>query len=492
MTDGARVLVLGGGPGGYTAAFRAADLGCRVTLVERYPALGGVCLNVGCIPSKALLHLAAVTREAQELDRHGIIFGKPEIQPRRIAAFKNDLVGRLGGGLASLARARTIQVIQDTAAFVSPRQVRLGGGRTLDFDRAIIATGSANTAPPGLPDSHPRLLDSTAALRFDTLPQRLLIIGGGVIGLEMACLFEGMGARVCIVESEPQLLGECDDDLVAPLRKRLEASCDGVFTGTRVRRVEAAGEDGLNVLFERRGEGKAAPADVSGGVSAGAPADAPADEPTDEHFDAVLVATGRKPNTGAIGLEHAGVATNPRGFIETDDGQRTNVPSIYAVGDVTGPPMLAHKAAHQGKVAAENAAGRESAFDKRAVPSVVYTAPEIAWAGLTEKHARQHNVDYKKAVFPWQASGRALGAGHADGLTKLLYSVRDKTLLGAGICGHGAGDLIAEAVLAIEMGADVGDIALAVHPHPTYAETVGLAAELADGVITDLYQPKPR
>lgn len=483
MTDGVRVLVLGGGPGGYTAAFRAADLGCRVTLVERYPALGGVCLNVGCIPSKALLHLAAVTREAQELERHGIVFGKPQIQPRRIAAFKNDLVGRLGDGLASLARARKVEVIQDTAAFVSPKQVQLGDGRTLDFDRAIIATGSANTAPPGLPHSHPRLLDSTAALRFDTLPRRLLVIGGGVIGLEMACLFEGMGARVCVVESEPQLLGECDDDLVAPLHKRLEASCDGVFTSTRIRRVEAAGEDGLSVQFAGR-SGEAA--------SAAAPADGPIDGPTDRHFDAVLVATGRKPSTGAIGLEHAGVATNQRGFIETDDGQRTNVPSIYAVGDVTGPPMLAHKAAHQGKVAAENAAGRESAFDKRAVPSVVYTAPEIAWAGLTEKQARRRNVDYKKAVFPWKASGRALGAGHSDGLTKLLYSVRDKTLLGAGICGNGAGDLIAEAVLAIEMGADVGDIALAVHPHPTYAETVGLAAELADGVITDLYQPKPR
>jgi len=474
------VLVLGGGPGGYTAAFRAADLGCRVTLVERYPALGGVCLNVGCIPSKALLHLAAVTREAQALDRHGITFGKPQIHPRRIAAFKNDLVGRLGSGLASLARARKVRVIQDTAAFVSPRQVRLGDGRTLDFDRAIIATGSANTAPPGLPDNHPRLLDSTGALRFDTLPRRLLVIGGGVIGLEMACLFEGMGARVSVVESEPQLLGDCDDDLVAPLCKQLEESCDGIFTNTRIRRIEAAGEGGLNVQFEGRFEGEAAPADV------------PGDGPTDAHFDAVLVATGRKPNTGAIGLEHAGVKTNQRGFIETDDGQRTNVPSIYAVGDVTGPPMLAHKATHQGKVAAENAAGRESAFDKLAVPSVVYTAPEIAWAGLTEKQARQRNVDYKKAVFPWQASGRALGAGHGDGLTKLLYSVRDKTLLGAGICGHGAGDLIAEAVLAIEMGADVGDIALAVHPHPTYAETVGLAAELADGVITDLYQPKPR
>ena len=469
MTDGgARLLVLGGGPGGYTAAFRAADLGCRVTLVERHPALGGVCLNVGCIPSKALLHLAAVTREAQGLAAHGIVFGKPQIHPRQIAAFKNDLVGSLGKGLASLARARKVNIIQDTAAFVSPRQVRLANGGTLDFDRAIVATGSRNTAPPGLPDDHPRLLDSTGALRFDTLPERLLVMGGGVIGLEMACLFEGMGARVSIVENEPQLLGDCDDDLVAPLRKRLEKSCADIFTSTRIRRVEAAGEDALTAWFD-------------GG-----------DAPASERFDAVLVAVGRRPNTDAIGLEHAGVKTNQRGFIETDDGQRTNIPSIYAVGDVTGPPMLAHKATHQGKVAAENVAGRASAFDKRAIPSVVYTDPEIAWAGLTEKQARRHNVDYKKAVFPWKASGRALGAGHGDGLTKLLYDVRGKTLLGAGICGHGAGDLIAEAVLAIEMGADVRDVALTVHPHPTYSETIGLAAELADGVITDLFQPKSR
>ncbi len=459
-----QVLVLGGGPGGYTAAFRAADLGCSVALIERYPSLGGVCLNVGCIPSKALLHLAAVGREARGLGERGIIFGEPKLYPRRIAAFKNELVERLGNGLASLARRRKVEVIEETAVFASPHQVRLeNSGRTLDFEHAIIATGSRNDTLPGLPQGHPRLLDSTGALRFETIPERLLIIGGGVIGVEMACLYEGMGTRVSLVESEARLLGECDDDLRAPLCARLAQSCE-VLTSTRVRRVAAAGADELTVRLER----EASPS-------------------SDERFDAVLCAVGRRPNSDAIGLERAGVETDRRGYIAADDRQRTNVPHIYAVGDVAGPPLLAHKAAHQGKVAADNVAGREAGFENRIVPAVVYGDPEIAWAGLTEQRARQRGLDYKKAVFPWRANGRALATGRGDGLTKLLFDPGTSVLLGAGICGNGAGDLIAEAVLAIEMAADSRDLALVVHPHPTLSETVGLAAEVAEGVVTDLF-----
>ena len=462
------VAVLGGGPGGYSAAFRAADLGRSVALIERYPRLGGVCLNVGCIPSKALLHLAAVSREARGLHAHGVVFAEPTLYPRRIAAFKDDLIARLGDGLASLARRRKVQVIEDSAAFLSPHRMRLAkSGEVLGFEHAIIATGSRNAVPPELPRDHPRVLDSTAALRFEAIPERLLIIGGGVIGVEMACLYEGLGARVSLIESEARLLGECDDDVGAPLCARLTRSCE-ILTNTRVRRVaarvEAKGAGALTVWFE----GAAAPA-------------------SGERFDAIIAAVGRKPNSDALRLERAGVACDSRGFITTDDGQRTNVPHVYAVGDVTGPPMLAHKATHQGKVAAENAAGREAGFDGRAIPSVVYSDPEIAWVGVTEIQARQSGLDYKKAVFPWRANGRALATGRGDGLTKLLLDPRGNVLLGAGICGNGAGDLIAEAALAMEMAADAGDVALTMHPHPTLSETVGLAAELAEGVITDLF-----
>ena len=459
-----QVLVLGGGPGGYSAAFRAADLGRSVALIERYPSLGGVCLNVGCIPSKALLHLAAVSREARRLRAHGVVFAEPTFHPRRIAAFKDDLITRLGDGLASLARQRKVKVIEDSAAFLSPHQVRLAkSGDVLGFECAIIATGSRNDAPPGLPRDHPRVLDSTAALRFDGIPKRLLIIGGGVIGVEMACLYDGMGTRVSLVESEARLLGECDEDVAAPLGARLARSCE-ILTNTRVRRVAAEDDGALTAWFE----GAAAPS-------------------SGRRFDAILTAVGRKPNSDAIGLERAGVASDRHGCVMTDDGQRTNVPHVYAVGDVAGPPMLAHKATHQGKVAAENAAGRESDFDARAIPSVVYSDPEVAWVGVTEKQARRRGLDYKKAVFPWRANGRALATGRGDGLTKLLFDPGTNVLLGAGICGNGAGDLIAEASLAIEMAACARDVALTMHPHPTLSETVGLAAELAAGVITDLF-----
>jgi len=463
-----QLAVLGAGPGGYTAAFRAADLGLEVTLVERYPALGGVCLNVGCIPSKALLHMAGALEEARALGAHGIAFGEPAFDWTRIRARKDEVVAGLTRGLAALAKRRKVNVLTGDGCLTGPNELRVetaDGPQALRFEHAILATGSHPVKLPSLPGD-PRVLDSTSALNIAGPPGHLLVVGGGVIGLEMATVYLAFGWKVSIAELQDHLLDGVDPDLVRPLEKRLRARCEAIHLGAALAEAEAR-EDGLHLRFA--------------GESAPAPA----------RYDRVLVAVGRAPNS-AVGLDSAGVATDERGFVTVDEKLRSSAPHIFAIGDLTGPPLLAHRAMHQGKVAAEVIAGEPAAFDARCVPSVAYTDPEIAWAGLTEKQARQRNVDYKKAVFPWQASGRALGAGHGDGLTKLLYRVRDKTLLGAGICGHGAGDLIAEAVLAIEMGADVGDIALAVHPHPTYAETVGLAAELADGVITDLYQPKPR
>ena len=463
----AELLVLGAGPGGYSAAFRGADLGMRTVLVERYPRLGGVCLNVGCIPSKALLHCAEVITAAGELSGRGIEFGAPRIEVPRLAAWKEDVVGRLTRGLAALAQRRGVQVLTGAGEFEAPHRLRLHGAAgsvSIAFEQAIIAAGSHAARLPGLPVGDPRLMDSTDALRLDALPERLLVIGGGIIGLEMASCYHALGARVSVVELEPALLPGCDPDLVAPLQRRLEAQYEAIHLGARVLSVGTR-DAALEVAF-------------AGG---GAPARA--------RYERVLVAVGRRPNGHRIGAERAGVAVDEAGFIPTDRQQRTNVAHVFAVGDVTGEPMLAHKATHQGKVAAEVAAGRKSGFDARCVPSVVYTDPEVAWTGTSESAAAAEGRELRTATFPWSASGRALATGRPEGLTKLLFDPGSRRLLGAGIVGPHAGELIAEATLAIEMGADAADLALSVHPHPTLSETLLFAAERMEGTVTDLYLP---
>ncbi|ROR35038.1 dihydrolipoyl dehydrogenase [Inmirania thermothiophila] len=463
------LVVLGAGPGGYTAAFRAADLGLRVALVERYPRLGGVCLNVGCIPSKALLHAAAVIDEAEAMGAHGILFGRPRIDLDRLRAWKDEVVGRLTQGLAGLARRRKVQVLTGTARFVSPHALRVegpGGVQVVGFAHAVIAAGSEAARLPGLPDDE-RIMDSTGALALPAIPKRLLVIGGGIIGLEMATVYRALGSAVTVVELTDGLLPGCDRDLVAPLEKRLRRRLEGVHLGTRVIGVTPR-KTGLAVYLE--GEGA----------------------PESLRVDRVLVAVGRIPNGHRIGAEAAGVRIDEHGFIPVDAQQRTNVGHIFAIGDIVGQPMLAHKAAHQGKVAAEVAAGHKSAFDARAIPAVAYTDPEVAWMGLTEAEARAAGIEVEKGVFPWAASGRALSLGRDDGLTKLLFDKADGRLVGAGIVGPGAGELIAETVLALEMGADAEDIGLSIHPHPTLSETVAFAAEAAAGTVTDLYLPRRR
>jgi dihydrolipoamide dehydrogenase len=460
------VLVLGSGPGGYTAAFRAADLGKRVVLVERYPSLGGVCLNVGCIPSKALLHVAQVIEAARDLAPHGVEFGAPRLDFDRLRAFKDSVVRRLTGGLAQMAKQRGVQRLTGSGRFSSPQQALVAtseGETRVAFEHAIIAVGSRSASLPDLPDD-PRILDSTSALEVDPATRRLLVVGGGIIGLEMAAVYHALGAQVTIVELLPALMTGADPDLVRPLARRIEKRYAGVHLGTRVARVEPQ-SDGLRVSFA----GERAP------------------EPA--VFDRVLVAVGRQPNAGGIGALHAGVRVDARGFIPVDASQRTNVPHVFAIGDVTGPPLLAHRASHQGKVAAEVIAGLPAAFDAL-VPSVAYTDPEVAWVGLTEERARAEGIAFEKAVMPWSASGRALGIDRSEGLTKLLYAPETGRLLGAGMVGVGAGELIAEATLALELGADAEDVALTVHAHPTLSETVGLAAEIATGTITDLYLPR--
>ncbi|HLH64331.1 MAG TPA: dihydrolipoyl dehydrogenase [Solirubrobacteraceae bacterium] len=456
------VVVLGAGPGGYTAAFRAADLGLRVALVERHEHLGGVCLNVGCIPSKALLHAARVIAQAQEMADHGIRFGAPEVDLERLADWKRSVVSRLTTGLASLARQRGVEVVRGDGALVGPTEL-VAGGRRLTFSNCIIAAGSRPATIPGLPDDE-RVIDSTAALSPTSVPKRLLVIGGGIIGMEMACVYDALGARVTVVELLDQLLGGCDPDIVAPLARRARARYEGVITGARVESV-AATRDGLEVTIDGAGTSV---------------------------FDRVLVAVGRTPNGREVGADAAGVAIDERGFIPVDDRMRTNVPGIFAIGDVTGGPMLAHKATHEGVVAAEACAGLDTRMDARTIPSVAYTDPEVAWTGLTETAAAQAGVQYEKAVFPWAASGRALGLARPEGMTKLLLEPGTRRLLGAGIVGVGAGELISEIALAIELGANAQDVALTVHPHPTLSETVAFAAQLAEGTITDLLAPGAR
>jgi dihydrolipoamide dehydrogenase len=462
------VLVLGAGPGGYTAAFRAADLGKRVVLVERYPTLGGVCLNVGCIPSKALLHLAELVTEAKAASAHGIEFGPPRIDLAKVRAFKDAVVGKLTGGLAGLAKRRKVDVIQGTGRFEGPDRVVVegeGGATTVAFEHAIIAVGSHAVRLPGLPEDDARVIDSTGALALDDVPGRLLVVGGGIIGLEMASVYHALGAGVTVVELQDQLLPGVDPDLVKPLAKIVRDRYERILLGTRVSAVEAQ-KKALRVTFEGP------------------------DAPGSEDYDRILVAVGRRANGDRIGAEAAGVTVDERGVIAVDEQMRTNVPHIFAIGDVVGEPMLAHKATHEAKVAAEVIAGHKSAFQAQTIPNVAYTDPEVAWMGLTEAQARERGVEIRKVGFPWAASGRALGLGRSEGQTKLVLDAADGRLLGAGIVGPHAGDLIAELVLALEMGADAEDIALSIHPHPTLSETVALAAEMAEGTITDLMPPR--
>jgi dihydrolipoamide dehydrogenase len=469
----AEVLVLGAGPGGYTAAFRAADLGKKVVLVERYPTLGGVCLNVGCIPSKALLHAAKVITEAEEMSHFGVAFGKPATDIDRLRAWKQGVVGKLTKGLAALAKGRKVTVLAGRGTLATARTLEVeieGGGRkVVSFDHCIIAAGSQSARIPGLPYDDPRLMDSTGALELADVPKRLLIIGGGIIGLEMATVYDALGSRVTVVEFMDRLIPGADPDIVKPLARRIEKRYERILLKTRVAKVEALPE-GLRASFEAA-DGGAAPAP--------------------EVYDRILLAVGRRPNGHAIGADKAGVAVNERGWIPVDAQMRTNVPHIFAIGDIVGEPMLAHKATHEGKLAAEVIAGMSHhAWEARTIPSVAYTDPEVAWMGLSEPEAKQKGVEYEKAVFPWAASGRALGIGREEGLTKILFEKGTKRILGAGIVGVNAGELIAETVLALEMGADAEDIGLTIHPHPTLSETVFFGAEIAEGSITDMMPPK--
>jgi dihydrolipoamide dehydrogenase len=461
------VVVLGSGPGGYTAAFRAADLGLRVALVERYPVLGGVCLNVGCIPSKALLHTARVIDEAAAMAAHGVSFGDPSIDLEKLRAFKDGVVGKLTGGLAGMAKQREVEVIQGVASFTGANEVEVTTGsdtRRVSFARAIIAVGSQSLELPGMPWGDPRLMDSTAALELEEIPERLLVVGGGIIGLEMACVYDALGSNVTVVELTPTLMPGTDPDLVKPLQRRIAKRYEAIHLETKVAGINVA-DEALVASFEGKYEGTG-------------------------HFDRVLVAVGRTPNGGKIAAERAGVDVDDRGFIAVDRQMRTNVPHIFAIGDVVGQPMLAHKATHEGKVAAEVCAGEKSAFDARVIPSVAYTDPEVAWVGVTEDEAKAGGLDYGVGKFPWAASGRALGNDRPEGFTKLLFDAASGRIVGAGIVGPQAGDLIAECALAIEMGAEAADIGLTVHPHPTLSETVAMAAEAFEGTITDLYLPR--
>ena len=458
------LLVLGAGPGGYSAAFRAADLGLSVVLVERYSTLGGVCLNVGCIPSKALLHTAAVLEEAQALAEHGISFGKPKIDLDKLRAFKDGVISKLTGGLAGMAKARKVTVVQGTGAFVSANHVSVQsetGSQTIEFKQAIIAAGSQSVKLPFMPDDE-RVVDSTGALLLKSIPKRMLIVGGGIIGLEMGTVYSALGARLDVVEMQDGLMQGADRDLVKVWQKMNTHRFDNLMLKTKTVSAEAK-KDGIYVKFE--GEG--------------APAEA-------QRYDLVLQAVGRTPNGKKIGADLAGVAVTDRGFIEVDRQMRTNVPHIFAIGDIVGQPMLAHKAVHEGHVAAEAVAGQKSFFDARVIPSVAYTDPEVAWVGLTEDEAKKQGIQITKGLFPWAASGRAIANGRDEGFTKLLFDAATHKILGGGIVGTHAGDLISEVALAIEMGADSVDIGKTIHPHPTLGESVGLAAEAAEGHCTDL------
>ena len=462
-------LVLGAGPGGYTAAFRAADLGQKVVLVERFASLGGVCLNVGCIPSKALLHAAKVITEAEEMSHFGVKMSKPQIELDALRGWKDSVIKKLTGGLSGLAKARKVQVVTGKAAFSSPHTLTVEtaeGSKQIAFRHAVIAAGSSVVKIPGFPYDDPRLIDSTGALELRQIPKRLLVIGGGIIGLEMACVYDALGSKVTVVEFADGLIPAADRDIVKPLHKRIEKRYEAIYLKTKVTKLEARA-NGLLASFE----GDAAPA-----------------EP--QLYDMVLMAVGRRPNGREVGADKAGIIVNERGFIPVDRQQRTNVPHIFAIGDICGDPMLAHKATNEAKVAAEVIAGHKVEFDAMTIPSVAYTDPEIAWMGVTETEAKAKGIAFEKASFPWAASGRALAMGRDDGITKLLWDPTTKRIIGAGIVGVNAGELLAETVLAMEMGADLEDLALTVHAHPTLSETPMFAAEMGLGSITDLYLPK--
>lgn len=461
------VLVLGAGPGGYTAAFRAADLGKQTILVERYETLGGVCLNVGCIPSKALLHVAKVITEIEEMKEQGMDLGGKPISPKALRSWTEGVVGKLTSGLKQMAKQRKVEIVHGTGVFTSAHTMEVdhnGKTASISFEHAIIAAGSQAAKLPGLPDD-PRILDSTSALLLENVPERLLVIGGGIIGLEMATVYDALGSKITVVEMLDTLIAGCDKDIVRPLQKRIKSRYENIFLKTSVSEVRA-GKKHIEVTFNGR------------------------DAPEKDHFDAVLVAIGRTPNGRKIGAEVAGIEVDERGFIPVDDQQRTNVSHIFSIGDITGQPMLAHKASHEGKVAAEVIAGHKTSFLGRKIPSVAYTDPEIAWVGVTETEAKEKGMDYGKGLFPWAASGRSLTLGRSEGMTKILFDNQNKRIIGAAIVGPNAGDLIAECTLAIEMGADAEDIGLTIHPHPTLSETVAFAAESFEGTITDLYIPK--
>ncbi len=464
----AEVVVIGAGPGGYTAAFRAADLGKQVILIERYEQLGGVCLNVGCIPSKTLLHIAEVVNEARELRERGVEFGEPSFDLERMRAFKDRVVGNLTKGLAGLADRRKVSLLRGRARFSAADQVSVETGEgttTVSFDDCIVAAGSQSIELPGIPHDDPRVMDSTDALRLEAIPERMLVIGGGIIGLEMAAVYDALGSKITVVELTDELLPGCDRDLVKPLQARIAKRYERILLGAKVTRIEPR-PDALEVFFE--GDGA----------------------PESDRFDRVLVAVGRRPNARAIGADKADIAVDERGFIVVDEQMRTSAPHIYAIGDIVGQPMLAHKATHEGKTAAEVIAGLPAAFDPKAIPSVAYTDPEVAWMGLSETEARAEGIAFEKVSFPWAASGRAQGIGRTEGVTKLIFDANDRRLLGAGIVGRNAGELIAEAVLALEMGADAEDLALTIHAHPTLSETLNFTAEMFEGTITDLYVPR--
>ncbi len=467
----AQVVVLGAGPGGYAAAFRAADLGLETVMVERYNTLGGVCLNVGCIPSKALLHLAKHIEDAKHLADEGVAFGEPEIDLDKIRKHKEKVVGQLTGGLGQMSKMRKVKVVTGNGEFASDKQMKVtdsdGKETTINFEHAIVATGSQSIKLPFVPHDDERVWDSTAALELRFVPERMLILGGGIIGLEMGCVYSALGSKIDVVEMTEQLIPPADKDIIKPFMKSIKGKFDNIMLNTKAAKVEAK-KDGIYVTFE----GDKAPKDPV-------------------KYDAVLVAVGRAPNGTKIGADNAGVKVTDRGFIEVDKQMRTNVKNIFAIGDLVGQPMLAHKATHEGHVAAEVIAGKKHYFDPKVIPSIAYTDPEVAWAGLTEKEAKEQGVEYEAAVFPWSASGRAIAQGSTDGMTKLLFD-KNNRIIGGAMVGSNAGELLGEVCLAIEMGCDAEDIGLTIHAHPTLHETVGLAAEVFEGSITDLPNKKAK
>ncbi|PHS70257.1 MAG: dihydrolipoyl dehydrogenase [Methylophaga sp.] len=464
----AELLILGSGPGGYTAAFRAADLGQKVVMIERYAKIGGVCLNVGCIPSKALLHTAQVINEAAEMAEHGVTFAKPDVDIRKIESWKNSITNQLTDGLKALAKQRKVTIVQGEARFAGTHMMTVktvDGEHTISFDKCIIAAGSRVSKVPVFPNDDPRMMDSTDALNLADIPEKLLVIGGGIIGLEMATVYHALGSKITVVEMQSGLIPGADKDIVKPLLKKVQQQYEAIYLNTRVAKIEPQ-KEGLKVSFEGK------------------------DVPETVVYDKILVAVGRTPNGKLINAELAGVNVNEYGFIDVNQQMQTNVDHIYAIGDIVGQPMLAHKAVHEAKVAAEVISGMKSAFDPMTIPSVAYTDPEIAWMGLSEAQAKEQNIDYVKGAFPWAASGRSLSIGRNEGLTKALFDKETGRIIGAGIVGTNAGELIAEAVLALEMGADAEDIGMTIHPHPTLSETLGFAAEMAEGSITDLMPPR--